>query len=126
VVDAPNAPLILVVDDDGAFRDIVATVLRDAGYTVITAVDGAEALACMERRSPRLVLLNLVMPVLNGWALLAELEDRFPDAHEPIIVAVEDPLSCSPDALPPRVEAFIPKPVRIPDLLRAIRRLLPR
>jgi DNA-binding response OmpR family regulator len=57
---------ILVVDDDPAILETVAEILSDEGYTVVTARNGAEGLAAVERAVPALVLLDRWMPVLDG------------------------------------------------------------
>ena len=62
----PDKP-ILIVDDDDMIRDLVADALKDEGYTVVTARDGAEGLARAEEQPPSLVLLDMRMPVLDGW-----------------------------------------------------------
>jgi len=64
---------ILVVDDDAQVRGFVAGLLRAAGYDVVTAADGAEALTCIARQRPDVVLLDLAMPVMDGWQVLRTL-----------------------------------------------------
>lgn len=58
---------VLVVDDDAAVRDLAGTYLRREGYTVLTARDGEEALRRARTESPELVLLDLMLPVLDGF-----------------------------------------------------------
>ncbi|MBI3223016.1 MAG: response regulator [Nitrosomonadales bacterium] len=58
---------ILVVDDDELMRDWVGAVLADMGYEVITAADGRAAVSCFEQQSPNLILLDQVMPGMNGF-----------------------------------------------------------
>jgi two-component system, cell cycle response regulator DivK len=58
---------ILVVDDDEDNRRIVELTMRGAGYRVVLAVNGREAIAAAERETPDLILLDLSMPVLSGW-----------------------------------------------------------
>jgi DNA-binding response OmpR family regulator len=64
---------ILVVDDDDHIRDLLATVLAGEGYRVATATNGREALQHIVENKPRLVLLDLQMPLMTGQELLAEL-----------------------------------------------------
>src|SRR4051794_16842317 len=75
---------ILIVDDTPEIRALIADTLTDAGYTVECAGDGAEALAAVEQQEPALVLLDLHMPVLDGWGFARVLTDR--DRHVPIVV----------------------------------------
>lgn len=67
---------ILIVDDDPSVRGTLATSFRKKGYRVETACNGKEALDILERVSPRLVLLDADMPVLDGWGFVAEVRAR--------------------------------------------------
>jgi CheY-like chemotaxis protein len=67
---------ILVVDDDEAIRAVLTGILCDEGYLVETAADGAEALAAVARERPSAVLLDMHMPVLDGWGFVAGLRQR--------------------------------------------------
>jgi DNA-binding response OmpR family regulator len=58
---------VLVVDDDPNIRETVADCLEDEGYRVVTAADGAQGLAAVERERPDVILLDMRMPVLDGW-----------------------------------------------------------
>jgi CheY-like chemotaxis protein len=58
---------ILVVDDDHAIREFIRLGLEDVGYEVVVATDGAEALEAIRQRQPRLILLDMRMPGMNGW-----------------------------------------------------------
>ena len=59
---------ILITEDDSDIREDLAEILRDVGYTVATATNGAEALAYLKSQPPPcLILLDLMMPVMNGW-----------------------------------------------------------
>ena len=71
-----SARPILVVDDDPSILAIVAQVLELEGYPVETAPNGAEALKVLERARPALVLLDMRMPVLDGWGFAGELSER--------------------------------------------------
>lgn len=75
---------ILVVDDTSAIRDLIADALMDEGYPVERAANGAEALAVVERTRPCLILLDLHMPVLDGWGFARALAGR--SLRVPIVV----------------------------------------
>jgi len=64
------APRVLVVDDDAVIRSTVAELLHDEGYEVEQAADGAEALQVVRRVVPAAIVLDLMMPVLDGWAFV--------------------------------------------------------
>ena len=63
---------ILVVDDDSRLRESILMLLRDAGYSARGAANGREALDLAEDETPSLILLDLMMPVMDGWQFLAE------------------------------------------------------
>jgi two-component system cell cycle response regulator DivK len=65
--EASNGPLILVVDDFADNRELYAATFADAGYQVEEAENGQEALDFIERRRPAAVVMDLSMPVLDGW-----------------------------------------------------------
>ncbi|HEY3109013.1 MAG TPA: response regulator [Chloroflexota bacterium] len=67
---------VLVVDDDEAIRSTVTQILEFEGYSVVAAADGAEALAAVEAELPCLVLLDMRMPILDGWGFAAALRKR--------------------------------------------------
>jgi DNA-binding response OmpR family regulator len=67
---------ILVVDDDPGIRQVVTLALQEAAYRVQEAANGEDALAQIAADPPALVLLDLQMPVMSGWQLLAQLSDH--------------------------------------------------
>jgi DNA-binding response OmpR family regulator len=68
--------LVMVVDDDPVIRDLLAAFLRQRGYRVLTAKDGAAALTVAEERPPSLVVLDIYLPDMNGVTVLRELRAR--------------------------------------------------
>ncbi len=76
---------VVVADDDPAIRKIVRDRLVAAGHVVEQAADGVEALAAVEHLSPELLLLDLQMPVTDGFAVLETLRERL-DA--PIVIVI--------------------------------------
>src|SRR5690349_20194497 len=81
----PSDP-ILVVEDDPAIRHLLEVTLRAAGYEPALAADGLEALAQLGRVSPALILLDLNMPRMDGYALAEELRRRRLSPGVPVIV----------------------------------------
>jgi CheY-like chemotaxis protein len=77
---------ILVVEDDEDLQQLLRLVLEGNGYAVETASNGEEALAFLERRRPGLILLDMRMPVMNGWEFAAALRERESDQPPPILV----------------------------------------
>ena len=115
---------ILVVDDDPAIRDVVADILEVSDYSVETAVNGAEALAKIREDRPAAVLLDLMMPVMNGWEFLRACRREAPCAHVPIVVmsAARD---ASQDANALGAQAFLPKPFEVDTVLSVLGTVAP-
>src|SRR5581483_10950225 len=73
-----TARRVLVVEDDRGIRDLLAAVLTDEGFDVRQAANGKEALAVLERWQPDAILLDLMMPVMDGWTFRREQRRRPP------------------------------------------------
>jgi len=74
---------VLVVDDDPSIRELLSTALEDDGYEVMPAANGQDALSVCERWRPDVIVLDLMMPVMDGWTFAKRLRER----HEiPIVV----------------------------------------
>ncbi len=89
---------VLVVDDDAAMREIVERTLRGAGYEVATAVNGIAGLEAVEACQPGLIVLDLMMPEMDGFEFLSRLEQNPRHRHVPVIVATAKELSESEHA----------------------------
>jgi two-component system response regulator MprA len=83
---ASAQPRILVVDDDRAMRDFFATSLRLAGFDVQTASDGIAALNEIDRRRPDVVVLDLDLPIMNGFTVHEALRMQDATCDLPIVV----------------------------------------
>ena len=77
---------ILVAEDDRFLRKAAEMALKRQGYTVLTAADGEEALRAARSVLPDLILLDLIMPKLNGFDVLQALKKDAPTAHIPVII----------------------------------------
>ena len=108
---------ILVVDDDRSIREIIAETLEFEGYIVEQASNGAEALKMIEEHLPSLVLLDMRMPVLDGWGVARALKTR--GVRVPIIVltAAKDARSWAGEI---GAAAYLDKPFEDTDLLAAV------
>jgi two-component system, cell cycle sensor histidine kinase and response regulator CckA len=111
--------LILFVDDDRSVREMVAPTLTEQGYRVLTAANGAEALALLVRyeREVRLVLTDVAMPVMDGLEMTAKLHSRFPELP---VILMSGTLDTDRERLPGAAVAFLPKPFRLEQLLAAV------
>ena len=113
---------ILVVDDDQAIRLTIAELLESEGYSVATAINGADGLVVLDRVQPVLVLLDMRMPVLDGWGFARALRER--NIHVPIVVltAAQDARRWAHEIAASDVVA---KPFDLVDLLDAVERYYP-
>jgi CheY-like chemotaxis protein len=115
-VDGLEPVSILVVDDDQAIRESIAEILEDEGYNVVTAGDGAQALQLLKRLRPKLIILDLNMPVLSGD------EFRLVQRLDPDLRRIPTVVLSAVDRMPERASelqaaACIAKPIKLPDLL---------
>ncbi len=108
---------VLMIDDDTLFREMIAGVLRDAGYTVAAAPDGAEGLAWTAEFRPAVILLDLVMPAMNGYAFLHAYRAT-PPPHARVIVVS----GSGTTTVPPGADAVLVKPFQMEDLLALVAR----
>ncbi|MGI8644505.1 MAG: response regulator transcription factor [Thermomicrobiales bacterium] len=108
---------VLVVDDERYIVDLLADLLEEEGYLVQRAYDGASAFEIIERDAPDLILADVMMPYLDGLALVGKLRER--GMNVPIILMSA--------AVTPRYAdvTFVPKPFDIDHVLHVIARELP-
>ena len=115
---------ILVVDDDATLLVVLSEQLRDDGYEVATARDGAEALRRLEGGWPDLILLDLTMPRMDGLALARRIKAQ---ADLPIIVlSAIDTADSKARLLDEVAEDYVSKPYHYPELRARIQRVLQR
>ncbi len=108
---------MLVVDDEADLLEIVKDRLEGAGYRVLTARDGLEALACVRIARPPCIVLDLKMPRLGGYDALPEIRRAAPEAH--IIVLTGSPNRPLAEACRARgADEFLLKPFDPGELLR--------
>jgi DNA-binding response OmpR family regulator len=111
--------LILVVDNEAAIRDFVAEMLFLEGYAVAVAANGVEALRVTELFHPSLILLDLDMPVLNGFGFVQSLIER--EISVPVIL-VSAETHLAKHARDVGAVRYIPKPFDLANLLAIVER----
>jgi two-component system response regulator MtrA len=117
-------PRILLVDDDSSLLVVLSEQLRDDGFEVTTARDGAEALRRLEAGWPDLILLDLMMPRVDGLALARQIKSQ---ADLPIIVlSAIDTADSKARLLDEVAEDYVSKPYHYPELRARIQRVLRR
>ncbi|HEX5747277.1 MAG TPA: response regulator [Archangium sp.] len=115
---------ILVVDDDPDMQDVMALTLEAGDYRVCRASNGQEALERVEECTPDLILLDMRMPVMDGWAFAAELRRRY--GHRiPIVVctAAEDAQRRAREV---GAMGCLSKPFELEEMLHLVESVLPR
>lgn len=121
---------ILLVDDDPDFVEAVKVIVEKAGYDVRVAYDGKEGVEAVAEKVPDLIVLDVMMPVMNGHEACAKLKGQEETAEVPIILltAVADRVTTSTythrDMLESEADDYIPKPVEPNDLLELIKNWL--
>lgn len=113
--------MILLVDDEEGYRELIARVLTKAGYEVLQAADGLEALSTLEQSKIDLVISDILMPNLNGYALVARLREKWPTM--PVILTTGF-LPAAKTMMNGSVD-FIPKPINAETLLDMIKHRRP-
>jgi CheY-like chemotaxis protein len=116
------APSIMVVDDEADIRITVSEFLSSEGYVVWPARNGSEALAVLNRAWPSLVLLDMRMPVLDGWAFARELVERRIRLPVVVMTAAVDGQSWADQI---GAEGCLSKPFDLVELLANVERLVP-
>ena len=109
---------VLVAEDEPLLRALVTMAFEAEGYDVDTAADGAEALAKACQRTPQAIVLDLMMPVMDGWDFLAAWQDRPASQAVPVVVmSAAYPHQTQPSL---QVEAVLTKPFDIDRLVATV------
>jgi len=116
---------ILIVEDNEASRDALSRRFTRRDYRVITASDGAQGVMLAMTEMPDLILMDLGLPVIDGWEATRQLKDEFGTRHIPIIVLSAHAMATDRDAaLAAGADEFDTKPVRFEQLLTKVETLL--
>ena len=111
---------VLVVEDDPDLLALVEIILSDAGYEVAVASDGAQALSRVKERMPGVILLDMRMPVMNGWEFAREYRARHGRATPIVVVtAAEDARARAQEI---GADAWLEKPFDLDEVVRMVAR----
>jgi two-component system, chemotaxis family, chemotaxis protein CheY len=113
---------ILVVDDDIAVLRTVVEILTEEGYHLATATNGAEALDVLEKITPHLILLDMRMPVMDGWQFAQALRGNQQAIPILVMTAAQDARQWAREI---GASGYVAKPFDIGDLIDSIERWLP-
>ena len=118
-----NNPVVLVVEDDPPVRELIDDVLREEGYDVVVAHDGAAALRVLETLQVDVITLDLDLPGLTGSDFLRLLQTRKVQIPPVVVITSHTPVARE---LKQMTQAVIDKPFDIDDLVATIIELVPR
>ena len=115
---------VLVVDDDPDLMELVRVMVATSGYEVRCASNGREAIQRVEEKRPAVVLLDMLMPVMDGWQCARELRKRY--GHDVAIVVVTAAEHARARAEEIDGDDVLSKPFEMDDLLRVVARYAPK
>jgi CheY-like chemotaxis protein len=120
-VPAPVLPSVLVVDDEPQVVWVLQFSLEAEGYTTYAANNGVEALHEIAQHRPNLMVLDIMMPTMDGWSVLEEML-KLPDDERPrvVIVSALSSLRDRAKASELGAVAYVPKPFNVEDLLEVL------
>ena len=116
-------PCVLVVDDDPDILATVEQILAIEGYNVIRARNGSEALLVLEGVQPDLIILDLMMPVMDGWEFRRQLRDHRAAATPVLVVSADRDLSQKAASI--QADGYSAKPFDLDHLLTEVQRFAP-
>ena len=117
---------ILVIEDNDSVRKYVRRTLEMEGHEVIEAIDGAEAMNCLQEESPDIVITDIFMPKKNGFETITEMRDSFPDIK---IIAISGGGLIEPEAFLQKskelgVSQTLAKPFLPHDIQKAVKEVI--
>ena len=116
---------ILVVDDEPDVREVLQRKLQREGYTVDCAADGEEALAKVRECDPDVILLDLMLPKLNGFEVLRRVREDFTDRWRPvIIVSAQQDLETTKKCYQMEADHYLAKPCGIEHVVGGIKTMI--
>ena len=124
---ADPAPQILVVEDDASVRSLLVKALRDSGYRVQATGDGLDALRLLDASPPELLMVDIMIPQLDGMALVKAVKQQQQTSGIPVIflTACSDPQSMIA-GIDVGARYYVTKPFRIEDVLAKVEKALKR
>jgi DNA-binding response OmpR family regulator len=122
----PKKTRILCIEDEAEMIDLTRLVLEREGFEVLGAVGGAQGLEIIKREKPDLVLLDLMMPDIDGWEVYRQMKADETSARIPVIVVTAKAQSIDKvlGLQVAKVDDYITKPFGPKELLESIRRIL--
>ncbi|MDZ4716965.1 MAG: response regulator [Roseiflexaceae bacterium] len=120
-------PKILLVEDNEMNRDMLSRRLERKGYQILIAVDGSQGVAMARSETPDLILMDMSLPVLDGWEATRQLKADPQTKIIPIIALTAHAMASDREqALAAGCDDYDTKPIELPRLLEKIEALLPK
>lgn len=117
---------VLVVEDDHVIRELLVVNLKMEGHEAVTAVDGAEALRAVAEHAPDVVLLDMMLPGVDGWEVAARLKGDGATSSIPIIALSARAMQADIDrGMELGVDRYVTKPFDPIELMQLVDTLLP-
>jgi excisionase family DNA binding protein len=121
-----QGPLVLIVDDDASVREYVRVNLEMEGYAIREAGNAEEGLAVLEEVSPDLILLDVMMPEVDGWEMLRRVQERHGVGTIPVVMfSGKVGEGAAEEATARGAQSFLGKPFNPQQLIDHARQLLP-
>src|SRR5690348_9005746 len=120
---AKDAALILLVDDDAAIRAVLGSLLKQEGYTVLTAASGGEALALLDKQPIDAVVTDLRMPGMDGMTLLRRVSQAWPEVPV-VVLSAHGTVALAVDAMKGGAADFLTKPFDRDEVLFVLAKVL--
>jgi CheY-like chemotaxis protein len=115
-----SVALILVVDDEFGVAEVLETILADVGHEVVTAANGRQALERAKERLPDLVLLDFMMPIMDGPSVLKAMRKAPALRNIPAVIMSSLPESAISKSVGGMYAAFVRKPFRLNTVLDTV------
>jgi DNA-binding response OmpR family regulator len=123
-METTTATSVLVVDDEPQVVWMLRFSLEAEGYQTYSARDGRAALEEVRVHHPRLMLLDIMMPVMDGWSVLQQMQSLSPDERpRVVVVSARSSLRDRAKAIELGADAFVSKPFNVDDLLQVVHEL---
>ena len=117
---------VLMADDEANVLEIMARKIASAGFEVVTASDGKQAWEKIQSENPDVVLLDLMMPLMDGFAVLSQLRTNPPSKKwiPVIIISAMDEVQNMQKSFDLQADHYLIKPCRIEDILKAVKLMI--
>src|ERR687887_2433828 len=121
-----TGPLVLIVDDDPAVREYVRVNLEAEGYLVREAAGADEGLAAVDEQSPDLILIDVMMPEIDGWEMLRRVQERHGVGSIPVVMfSGQLESGAAREAAERGARAFVGKPFDLRALIEQTKQIVP-